>query len=78
MGATELVGACTVPLALTAEPLGNISLQQPLQQVLELSGERLWQLHILRGMKRGTEERRAGRERTVKKKKKTQQPRQLQ
>lgn len=26
-----LVRACTIPLALTAEPLGNVSLQQPLQ-----------------------------------------------
>lgn len=48
----ELVWACTIPLALTAEPLGNISLQQPLQQVFELCSERFWQLHVLQGTKK--------------------------
>lgn len=42
---------CVVPSALTAEPLGYVSLQQPLEQIFELCGERVWQLHILR--KRG-------------------------
>lgn len=68
MGETELVGACTIPLALTAKPLGNISLQQPLQQVFELSSERLRQLHVLRAMKRG--QKRGGRQRKDRLKKK--------
>lgn len=46
-------GVCTVPLALAAEPLGNISLQQPLQQIFKLCSERVWQLHVLQGVKRG-------------------------
>lgn len=45
-------GACTVPLALTAEPLGNISLQQPLQQIFKLCSERVWQLHVLQGVQK--------------------------
>lgn len=49
----ELVGVCTVPLALAAEPLGNISLQQPLQQIFKLCSEGVWKLHVLQGLKRG-------------------------
>lgn len=59
---------CVVPSALTAEPLGYVSLQQPLEQIFELCGERVWQLHILRkrggreegGRKRGREDTRRG------------------
>lgn len=46
-------GVCTVPLALAAKPLGNISLQQPLQQIFKLCSEWVWQLHVLQGLKRG-------------------------
>lgn len=46
-------GVCTVPLALAAKPLGNISLQQPLQQIFQLCSEGVWQLHVLQGLKRG-------------------------
>lgn len=46
-------GVCTVPLALAAKPLGNISLQQPLQQIFKLCSEGVWQLHVLQGLKRG-------------------------
>ena len=55
-----VLGVCVVPSALTAEPLGYVSLQQPLQQIFELCSERVWQLHILRnrggGRKGGREE----------------------
>lgn len=51
-----------VPLALTAQPLGNISLQQALQEIFELRSERVWQLHIL-GKGEGEGEGRAGEER---------------
>lgn len=46
-------GVCTVPLALAAKPLGNISLQQPLQQIFKLCSEGVWQLHVLQRLKRG-------------------------
>lgn len=52
-----------IPTALAAEPLGYISLQQPLQKIFELCSERVWQLHILRVKQRGRKEgREEGRE----------------
>lgn len=50
-----------IPTALAAEPLGYISLQQPLQKIFELCSERVWQLHILRVKQRGRKGRRKGR-----------------
>lgn len=41
-----------VPLALAAQPLGNVSLQKALQEIFELRSERVWQLHILRKRER--------------------------
>lgn len=54
MGSSET--QTDVPLALAAEPFGNVSLQQALQEIFELRSERVWQLHILR--KREEEEQR--------------------
>lgn len=56
------VSVWVVPPALAAEPLGYISLQQPLQQIFELCSERVWQLHILQdreGREGNKEERRS-------------------
>lgn len=49
----RICGVCTVPLALAAEPLGNISLQQPLQEIFKLCSEGVWQLHVLQRLERG-------------------------